>query len=243
VTPPPPDPHRVRALLFDKDGTLTDFRATWEGWLPGALDALAAESGTSQADLSRAIGMSPDTRRFTSDSLFVTAPGDVTAAALANVVGWPASEVRTWMATRAAEVRQVAAADLPALFRRLRATGRPLGVLTNADEAEARRHLDALGVLPHLTAVIGCDSGYGAKPDPGGALAFAAELGLDPAEIALVGDSQADIGAARAAGMVAIGVATGTRDAADLAGEVDVVLPSVADLPAWLDGDGRRRSA
>jgi hypothetical protein len=57
--------------------------------------------------------------------------------------------------------------------------------------------------------VAGCDSGFGAKPDPGMCLAFAAHLGHAPDTILMVGDSLHDLTAGRAAGMRTVGVLTG----------------------------------
>ena len=59
--------------------------------------------------------------------------------------------------------------DTGAVLSRLRRAGLPLGVLTNAGEAEATRHLEHLGIARYFDRVIGCDSGFGAKPDPAGA--------------------------------------------------------------------------
>jgi phosphoglycolate phosphatase len=51
-----------------------------------------------------------------------------------------------------------------------------------------------------------------------------------------IGDHVADVRAARAAGAVAVGVATGPCPAAELAAAgADAVLPDLRDLPGWLD--------
>ena len=55
------------------------------------------------------------------------------------------------------------------------------------------------------------------KPAPDGALAVAAELGVDPAACAFLGDSEADMHCARAAGMTAIGALWGFRTAEEIA--------------------------
>ncbi|MEM7642733.1 MAG: HAD family hydrolase [Pseudomonadota bacterium] len=225
----------VRAILLDKDGTLTDFRATWERWLPGALRDLARESGADPGRLGDAIGFDLARGRIRSGALFVTATGRQTAAAMAAEAGWPADRLSSWLAVRFRAVPQVAVTPAGPFLATLQGRGLTLGVLTNADEAEAIHHLGQLGALPYLARVIGCDSGYGPKPDPAGALAFADDLGLDPAEIAIVGDGMTDMGAARAAGMVAVAVLTGALDRSDLAPHADVVLEDVTGLPAWLD--------
>ena len=68
-------------------------------------------------------------------------------------------------------------------------------------------------------------------------LAFAREAGLVPADIAVVGDNPHDMEMARAAGATAIGVTSGNSSADDLSPLADVVLPSVAALPEWLDAN------
>jgi phosphoglycolate phosphatase len=69
-------------------------------------------------------------------------------------------------------------------------------------------------------------------------LAFAREGGLDPAEVAVVGDSLHDMAMAGPAGL-RVGVLTGPATAADLEGAADVVLDSIAALPDLLSGAGR----
>jgi phosphoglycolate phosphatase len=49
------------------------------------------------------------------------------------------------------------------------------------------------------------------------------------------GNSAANCNAARAAGVVAVGVTTGPLVPADFAIHADVVLPSFMDVAAWLD--------
>ncbi|MEM7490486.1 MAG: HAD family hydrolase [Pseudomonadota bacterium] len=228
----------IRAILFDKDGTLTDFRATWERWLGGTLRELAAATGTDAADLGDAIGYDMAADRIRPGGMFVTAPGHHSSAALAPLVGWPVARMDEWLGGRIMTVPQVPVVPAGPLLADLAARGLRLGVLTNAEEAEAAHSLAALGATPYLDRVIGSDSGYGAKPDPRGARAFAEGFGLDPGEVAMVGDGMTDMAAARGAGLVAVGVLTGTLDRAALAPHAEAVLDSVAELPAWLDARG-----
>ena len=50
-----------------------------------------------------------------------------------------------------------------------------------------------------------------------------------------VGDNAHDLAMARNAGAVAVGVTSGNSGADDFAALAEVVLPSVRELPAWLD--------
>lgn len=227
----------IRAILFDKDGTLTDFRATWEGWMAVTVSALSQESGMSAGVVGGAFGYDVVRRRILSDGLFVTAPGDVTAAAVARAIGWEARRVADWLAVRSRGVRQVAVPGAASMLGRLAASRLPLGVLTNATLVEAERSLSELGLRHMIGRVIGCDSGFGAKPDPRGAADFADRLGLTRSEVLLVGDGLADLEAARGAGLRAVAVLTGTQAAEALDG-AEAVLPDVSHLPVWLEAQG-----
>jgi phosphoglycolate phosphatase len=83
-----------------------------------------------------------------------------------------------------------------------------------------------------VEAVIGADDGLPVKPAPDAVVAVASRLGVAVARIAVVGDTVADLAMARAAGALAIGVASGVGSAADLGAAADLVLPSVASLLA-----------
>jgi phospholysine phosphohistidine inorganic pyrophosphate phosphatase len=72
-------------------------------------------------------------------------------------------------------------------------------------------------------------------------LAAAAQLGVEPGRVLMVGDDiHADVGGAMAAGLRGALVRTGKFRAADLDGErrPDVVLNSVRDLPEWWESLG-----
>ena len=133
----------------------------------------------------------------------------------------------------------VPAVDLPLVLAGLKAKGLALGLATNDTEVPARAHLGGAGVTHLFDFVAGCDSGFGGKPEPGQLLAFAAHVQLAPAQIAMVGDSLHDLEAARRAGMMAVGVLTGPATRADLTPHADVVLATIADLGAWIDGLNR----
>jgi phosphoglycolate phosphatase len=235
----------IRAVLFDKDGTLFDFARTWAGVARGALAALAPDDAGLRRRLGLAIGFDPDTGAFAPGSPVVAGATDEVGRALAALApGLDAGEIarRIDAAARAVEAGDLAPAadDLPGLLDGLRARGLALGVATHDGEEAARRHLAAGGALDRFDFVAGYDSGHGLKPGPGMAYAFAAATGLPTSAMAMVGDSVHDLGVKRSAGMaLAVGVLTGPATEADLAPHADVVIPSIAALPAVLWGDRR----
>lgn len=229
----------IRAILLDKDGTLTDFRATWDGWLHDQLRDLGAEADASPDALAAAIGYDMAARRMRPDGLFVTATTQASVDAFAAVTGWDRDRVGAWWKPRLDAHAQVPVPGAPEAVRRLDEAGYVLGILTNDERAPALHHLDELGVGGVLAAVVASDDGHGAKPGPGGALAFAETVGLRPSEILVVGDGATDREAARRAGMPFVAVLTGTLGPDDHPG-ARAVLPDLTGLPTWLrDGSGR----
>ena len=222
----------IRAILFDKDGTLTDFRATWEAWMVVAVADLARDEGAAPEALARAVGLGAD-GRFRADAPFVTGTLDQTLARLAGATGLSVARLHRWLAARPGPAPR-AAGDPPGTLGRLRAAGYGLGVLTNAHRAEAEADLAALGVAGLLDGLVACDDGHGAKPDPAGALAFAAARGLAPAEVLVVGDGATDRDAAAAAGMPFVAVLTGTAGP-EAFPRARAVLADIDALPGWLD--------
>ncbi len=64
--------------------------------------------------------------------------------------------------------------------------------------------------------IRGADNSIPRKPDPAGALAIAADLGVSPENMLYLGDTATDMRCAVSAGMIAIGVTWGFRDAEEL---------------------------
>ena len=224
----------IKALIFDKDGTLFDFRRSWGGWAERVLDDLSRDPGHLSV-LAQAIGYDPVARAFHADSIVIAGTTAEIAAVLhPHLSGRKVDELADHLNGMTATATMVPATALRPLFEGLRASGLRLGLATNDAEAPARAHLAGAGVADLFDFVAGYDSGWGGKPAPGQLLAFAAAGAAPPAEIAMVGDSLHDLHAARAAGMGAVAVLTGIAGAEVLAPHADVVLPDISHLPGWL---------
>jgi phosphoglycolate phosphatase len=76
-------------------------------------------------------------------------------------------------------------------------------------------------------------SGHAPKPSPALLLHAASTLGVAPERCLMVGDTELDVRAGRAAGMATLAVSYGMGAHAELA-DADVVLPSFAALRNWL---------
>lgn len=233
----------IKAVLFDKDGTLIDFDQTWG---PAAYDVMRTLAAGDRAKFDRLVAVSEydiPSRSFSPSSPLVAGSsadyGPLWAAALQREDG-PALFREMDELFRNYGLQHLAPiGDPAAVLAELAAQDLTLGIATNDAEASARDQVQVMGLGGLLTFIAGYDSGFGAKPHPGMVLAFADQHGLATEEIALVGDSSHDFAAARAAGSIAIAVLTGPlKEAArpHVEIEADHVIGSIADLPAFLRG-------
>jgi len=227
----------IKAIVFDKDGTLFDFGATWETWARGFLLGITNHNTKRAAFIGRQIGFDLATCTFSPDSIVIAHPAGEIAQALAPHV--PEMSVRDLLAALNSEAEtapQIETVPLVPFLAELRGRGLKLGVATNDAEAPARAHLTAAGVLGQFDFIAGYDSGFGAKPGPGQLLAFADTVSVAPECVVMVGDSTHDLAAGRAAGMQTVAVLTGLAGPGDLSPLADVVLPDIGHLPGWLAG-------
>jgi phosphoglycolate phosphatase len=228
---------KIKAVLFDKDGTLFDFYATWGQWTKTILLENSNGDVKLAAKMGRAIGYDTATGQFAGDSMVIfDTPPDIAAALLPFFPDKTVQSLTDYLNAEAINVPQVEAVALIPMLSVLQAKGLKLGVATNDAQAPAKAHLAAAKIAGMFDFIAGSDSGFGCKPAPGMLLAFAGQVGLDPGEIAMVGDSKHDLVAGRAAGMVTVGVLTGLASRAQLLPFADVVLDDVGDLPDWLLG-------
>jgi phosphoglycolate phosphatase len=114
--------------------------------------------------------------------------------------------------------------------------GHPMSVLTNKPLRITKQILHGLGLSRFFTTVYGGDSFANKKPDPSGALSILSELGVVPAEAAMVGDSDVDIQTARNSGMRAVAVTYGFGKYNKEANPADLYLDSLKGLTALTHG-------
>jgi phosphoglycolate phosphatase len=229
----------IRAILFDKDGTLVDFDRTWGPAVQAVLRHFAGGNAALYRKLCAASGL-VDGARFLPESPLITEPTNIFAARWASLLGRPADAAFTKETDRLlceATTAHLAAIGNPrAVLGELAGRGYRLGLTTNDAEATARVHVQRLGLDRMLAFVAGYDSGFGCKPAPGPVHAFAAAVGVSAREIVMVGDTALDIAMARTAGAKAVLVLTGPKSSDDAPeAKADAVIASIAQLSAWLE--------
>ncbi|MHC5212688.1 MAG: HAD family hydrolase [Planctomycetota bacterium] len=114
--------------------------------------------------------------------------------------------------------------------------GYVLGLATTRSAGSARDTLEVAGLAAHISAIGGGDEVVRHKPAPDVLQLVLERLGARPEQALMVGDTTADVLAARAAGLPCWAVLGGTHDEQALreAGAARILSGGIADLPAAL---------
>jgi len=198
-------PARIKAVIFDLDGTLLDTLAD----IGNAVNRILSHKGYPTHPVERYksfIGNGWETlvKRALPES--ESTPDRVTACAEESIVEYG----KTWDATTAPY------AGIPELLSHLTREGIQLAVLSNKPHDFTRQYVDKLLAAWRFETVIGGSHRFPKKPDPAGALRILADLNLDKKNCLFMGDSGVDMQTATAAGIFPVGAAWGFRSEAEL---------------------------
>jgi len=225
----------IRGIVFDKDGTLLDFEATW---MP-AFRRIAMQAADADAPLSArllAIGGYCEQRgKIKSGSLFASGNSQLIARAWAPHTSGKRQGALARMIEAAfldeGERHSRALFNVAALFSRLKAGGIAIGIASSDSERGIENTLSGLDILHRVDFYCGYDSGFGFKPEPGMIKAFCAATGIAASKTAVVGDNPHDLEMGRNAGVVLnIGVLSGNSTAAELAPLADEIRSSAHEI-------------
>ena len=120
------------------------------------------------------------------------------------------------------------------VLARLHAEGTGLGICTNKPAGITLRVLEEMDLACWFGAVVGETDALPRKPAPAMLLAALDRLGAPPAAAVMIGDSAADVGTARAAGVPVVAVSFGYTTTPPHELGADLVIDRLSDLPAAL---------
>ncbi len=109
------------------------------------------------------------------------------------------------------------------------------GALSNASGAYVKAVLEVNNLIELFRVYLGADQVSKAKPQPDGLIECCKILETDPIKCIYIGDSPTDGQAAKAAGMLSIGVSWGSHSIESLTGHFDYIVFTVNELEILLN--------
>jgi phosphoglycolate phosphatase len=217
---------KVRAFLFDLDGTLIDSKAD----LVASVNAMLRATGRPQQAV----------------EIVASYIGHGAPRLIASVLGPSVSDVERAEGLRIflehyQEHKLDATRAYPGVEEGLKALAElklPMALLTNKPVKMSMEILRGLGLADYFRVMYGGDSFAAKKPDPEGALQILQELEIPAGEAAMVGDSDVDIETARNSGTVGVAVRYGFGK---LVIPADAYVNSLTELVALTDAGAREK--
>lgn len=214
-------------VLFDLDGTLVDSVHDLARAADDTMRALGRAS-PGEASVREWVGNGIErlVQRCLSGDMHADAPAADFDAAMALFLAFYEQHNGEHTTVYDGVAQGLAAAD---------AAGARLGCVTNKSSRFTAPLLERVGLAHWFDVVVSGDTTARKKPDPDPLLHAAATLGISPTDTLMVGDSENDVRAARAAGMRVICVSYGYNHGRDIhEARPDAVLDSLAELGALL---------
>src|SRR5215469_13239378 len=196
------DPHSIKLVIFDLDGTLIDSRLD----LVHSVNAALRHIGHAELP----------------DEVIASYVGDGAPVLIQRALGGEKIEeavVRKGLEFFLSYYREHkldhttvytgVSEALASIQKSTNGSPRKLAVLTNKPVIPSKAIVEALGLAPYFMQVYGGNSFQSKKPDPEGARKLLEETRVRPEQAVIVGDSHTDIETGHNAGMWTIGVTYG----------------------------------
>lgn len=205
----------IDGILFDKDGTLLEFRSLWVDWSKQLIGRIMRKTErVEREELGQAIG-------FNEQENIWDPTGPLCIGSIADLItilshklyqnGVPWNDSITLVTDVYEEVNQrmkvreeiKAVSGLDTLLRDAHESDLKLGVVTSDNQAQAMEHLHALHIDHYFNSVIGHDQVERGKPFPDMVEKACEELNLREERTLIIGDSNGDMLVGDNAGLLA----------------------------------------
>ncbi|MDJ0625722.1 MAG: HAD-IA family hydrolase [Candidatus Caenarcaniphilales bacterium] len=237
-------------IIFDKDGTLIDFKSVWLNMAAARAQRLADSLSSNSAELFnwrnrflRALGINPETGDISLDGPIVNLSFESQSYCLATLLHSLEPDLYTWK--KALELTNESidwalkqndpatmSSEIPGAFdfiKQLSKCSVKLALITSDSTENANKTLVRFGVRECFQAVVGSDTQF-PKPSSRAIISVCKSLGVDINRAIMIGDAPNDIKMAKGANIPVICVEGLASRVELLEHGADAVVDSLDDL-------------
>lgn len=209
---------KIKAIIFDKDGTLLDFDAFWISVAIGAVSDILKTVGANEAltdDMLASVGADRETASL--DGLLCKGTYEQISKAFYDVltkseysIGYGSfyDLVVEAFHNNIPKGRVIPTCDnIKAVFENLQSMKIKTAVVTTDDKYVTEKCLEELGIKEFFNRIYTDDGVNPSKPNPYYITKFCEDEGINPNELLMVGDTLTDMNFAENGKIKAIGVA------------------------------------
>jgi len=236
----------IQHFCFDKDGVLINVHYYWTSVIVERARAICRRVGIDtpglETRLTTAMGVDVSQLRIKRGGPVGYAPRSVVAKAAMRALSdaWPGEMSSQDIDGIFLEVDATTVENLdswcvpiPGVDQALAdlwESDRRLSIVTSDRTALADRTMELRNLRHMFSTVIGGDRVKVGKPDPEGISLACEEVGVSTRNTAYVGDTLGDMEAAKAAGVLAVGITSGLEDGEGLGRVADIVINNLAEV-------------
>ena len=237
----------IKAIIFDKDGTLMSFDAFWLKVSENALgemirrlgcndvtvDELLAAMGVENGSIGIESVLCKGTYREMAQAMhgiFKAHGSGVTEDELTDAV------VDTYLENAATGDVLPTCPDICGVLKQLKDEGIKLAVITTDKHEMTCKCLEKLGIKEFFDMIYTDDGAIPPKPAPDSLYDFCEKAGLCADNVVMVGDTMTDVKFARNAGIKVIGVGATEQGRSLLAAHADAVVPDISYVHGIIKG-------
>lgn len=241
----PTHQQELKGVIFDKDGTLFNYRLVWKDVLSATVSAVLSAMGKADTPQLHAsfltllgitpTGVNPQGLVFSHKryKTFFKMFGFCIRHRI-NLFVVPAQYKKALRSTQKQIVHTLETMDFTpqvALFTRLKSHGYRIGIITSDTAESCEVFLAHMGLMPLVDFVATRDHEMKRKPHPEAFQEFCRLMELTPRQVAVVGDTDTDmLFARRSKAGYRVAVLSGSNDAAKLSRFAHVVYPDIFSI-------------
>lgn len=236
----------LKAIVFDKDGTLFDYSSVWHEVIKSSIDKAFSESETrnkekKKKDLIRLLGLDENGKTIATGAIFSHGKYNITKKGLyycitnlmfpSTLIKYTKKIVEYNNILVEQKIKTMDFSKQRELLSKLKSLDYKIAVVTVDNRVSANIFLKGMGIEKYVDFISTKDDEIANKPKPESFFQFCKMFNLEPSQVAMVGDTVTDMKyAINSKAGYKIGLLWGANDLLNLTKYADVVYPNIYNL-------------